>query len=376
VDVPPWRRRTQTALRTSELLASLYGFLLSVTLIGAGFKLFGKPFAESLIQSTANPFIGLFIGILATSVVQSSSCTTSMVVGMVAAGTLKVENAIPMIMGANIGTTVTCTLVSLGHITRKDEFRRALPAALVHDFFNLMVVVLLLPLELATGYLRRSAEFLSEHLWGKAEGGEFTSPLKAILKPVSKWVMQTLAGWMDNVPAGIVAIVIGVLLLFFCLWRMTRVMRSVLAGRAERVLDKTIGRAPLLGLLVGAVLTAIVQSSSAVTSIMVPLAAAGILTVEQIFPITLGANIGTTVTAILAALAVGPVGLTIALAHLLFNITGMILIYPVPRVRAIPIRMAYWLGELAAESRKAAIGLVVGVFFAVPGLLILLFKLF
>jgi len=375
VDVPPWKRRTFAGLRTTELLASLYGFLLSVTLIGAGFKLFGRPFAEGLIRSTANPFVGLFVGILATSVVQSSSCTTSMVVGMVAAGSLTVRNAIPMIMGANIGTTVTCTLVSLGHITRKDEFRRALPAALVHDFFNLMVVVLLLPLELTTRYLETSATFLSGMLWGTGSV-EFNSPLKAILKPVSKLLVKALNGWMSDVPAGIAAIVGGVLLLFFCLWRMTRVMRTVLAGRAERVLDKTIGRAPILGLVVGAVLTAIVQSSSAVTSIMVPLAAAGILTVEQIFPITLGANIGTTVTAILAALAVGPVGLTIALAHLLFNLTGMILVYPAPRIRAIPIRMARWLGELAAESRKAAIGLVVGVFFAVPGLLIVAFKLF
>ena len=371
ITIPPWKRRGLAALRGAEFFAALYTFLLSVALIGAGFKLFGKPFAEALITSTANPFVGLFVGVLATSLVQSSSCTTSMVVGMVAGGALEVHNAIPMIMGANIGTTVTNTLVSLGHVTRKDEFKRALPGALVHDFFNLLAVAVLLPLEIATGYLERTAGFLSEALWG-TQSVKFHSPVKAIIKPASKFIMHTLDGWFDATPAGVTAIILGLGLLFGSLYFMTRIMRTALAGRVEGLLDKTIGRAPILGLILGAILTSIVQSSSVVTSILVPLAAAGILTVEQIFPITLGANIGTTVTAILASFAVGPVGLTIALAHLLFNITGIVLVYPLPAIRAVPIRLARWLGELAAESKRYAIMYVVGVFFAVPGLLILI----
>jgi sodium-dependent phosphate cotransporter len=373
--VPPWRGRALAALRTGEFLGALYTFLLSVALIGAGFELFGKPFAEALISSTSNPFVGLFVGVLATSLTQSSSCTTSMIVGMVAAGSLTVPNAIPMVMGANIGTTITNTLVSLGHVTRKDEFRRALPGALVHDFFNLMTVAVLLPLELYTHYLERTAGFLSAALWG-TEPVKFSSPLKTIIIPVSTFIIRTLSAWTTATPAGIAAIVLGVLMLFGSLWFMTRMMRTVLAGRLEGILDKTIGRTPVLGLVIGALLTAIVQSSSVVTSILVPLAAAGILSVEQIFPMTLGANIGTTVTAILASFAVGPIGLTIALAHLLFNITGIIIIYPIPSIRALPIRMARWFGELAAESKRYAIIYVLGVFFVVPGLLILATKLF
>jgi len=101
----------------------LYLFLVSIGLMGAAFKGFGKGFAENLIRTTSNPFVGLFVGILATSVVQSSSTTTSIVVGMVGSGVITVGSGVYIVMGANIGTTVTNTLVSLGHFTRRDEFR-------------------------------------------------------------------------------------------------------------------------------------------------------------------------------------------------------------------------------------------------------------
>ena len=90
--------------------------------------------AESLIKTTSNPLVGLFIGILATSIIQSSSSTTSIVVGLVAGGALNVANAIPIIMGANIGTSVTNLLVSMTQVKRNAEFERAMSAAIVHDF--------------------------------------------------------------------------------------------------------------------------------------------------------------------------------------------------------------------------------------------------
>jgi sodium-dependent phosphate cotransporter len=373
-----WRRRGLVALRTLGFLAALYGFLLAVTLIGDGFKLFGESFSRALIESTSNPFIGLFVGVLATSLVQSSSCTTSMVVGMVASGTLTVTNAVPIVMGANIGTTITNTLVSIGHVTREDEFRRAMAGATVHDFFNLLTVAILLPVEILTGFLERSATLLSGLLWG-TQGAKIHSPLKAILKPVAKPVVRLFEVWLPpgsgqadapEIAAGVVVSLVGLALLFGCLVVMTRVMRRALAGRVEKILDRTIGRAPLLGLVVGLVITAVVQSSSVTTSILVPLAAAGILTTEQVFPITLGANVGTTVTAILASLAGTPAGLTIALAHLLFNITGIAIVYPFGPLRRVPIRCANWLAQIAAESKRYAFAYVVGVFFVVPGLFV------
>ena len=136
------------------ILAILYLFLVSIGMIGAGFKGLGRGFAEQLMSGNAAPIIGLFIGILATSLIQSSSTTTSIVVGMVAAGTfgedpmIAVATAIPYIMGANIGTSITNTIVSLGHIVNKNEFRRAFEASIVHDFFNVLSVLILFPLQL------------------------------------------------------------------------------------------------------------------------------------------------------------------------------------------------------------------------------------
>jgi len=381
----PWMRRGTAALSLAKFASTLFLFLVSLQMMGAAFNLFGTDFSEWLLRTTSNPFVGLFVGILSTSIVQSSSATTSMVVTMVGQGSLTVTNAVPIIMGANIGTTVTCALVSLGHMTRREEFRRAMSGALVHDFFNILAVAALLPVELVTariwgkGILERLATGLTELLSG-AEEVSYDSPLKALLKWAAGLVVGPLKDWAGDatgrkVVAGVLVLVIALALLFAMLYLMTKIMRRVLKGRAEKILDQTIGRSALLGMVVGMIITAIVQSSSATTSLLVPLAGAGILTVEQIFPITLGANVGTTVTALLASLAAGPAGLTIALVHLLFNASGIILIYPVPAVRRLPIRAAKWMAGIAAESKRYAFAFVLGLFFVVPGLLIFVSKL-
>ena len=135
-------------LRILSVFLLLYFFLASIKLFGSSFKLFGSGFAEGLVNAYSNPFLGLFTGILATSLVQSSSTVTSLIVGLAGAGFLPIEYAIPMIMGANMGTTITNTLVSLTFVTRKEDFRRAFAAATVHDFFNLSAIVVLFPLEI------------------------------------------------------------------------------------------------------------------------------------------------------------------------------------------------------------------------------------
>lgn len=350
------------------VLLLLYVFLVSITLLGAGFKVFGKGFANALISNTANPFVGLFIGILATSLIQSSSTVTSMVVAFVAAGTLTIENAVPVIMGANIGTTVTNTLVSLAHMTRRAEFRRALSAATVHDFFNVMVVAILLPLEITTHFLQRTAAQISTFLLGSSSLA-FHSPIKLVTKPVVGALKGPLTGLGSGV-TGTILVVVGVLLLFVSLYLITRIMRTLLIHKVEAFFSKTVGGSGLLGILLGLVVTAVVQSSSVTTSLLIPMAAAGALTLPQVFPITLGANLGTTVTALLAALAGNAAGLTIALCHFLFNLVGTLLIYPIPAIRRIPIRLAAGLGALGSRSRYVAIAFVLGLFFVIPGLLI------
>jgi len=372
-DMSP-RRFIWSAGRLVGFLVFLYLFLVSVKLLGTGFQMFGGGFAEQLISSTSNPFVGLFIGILATSIIQSSSTTTSTVVGFVSAGVLTIENAVPIIMGANIGTAVTSTIVSLGHVTRKEEFRRAMAAGTVHDFFNLFTVVILFPIELATGFLRRSAQALTSFLVG-TEGLTFASPVKKVVGPAVHLVVSTV----EKIAAGHAALVVailGILLLFFSLYFIVRYAKRMALKRAEVVLDRFIGKSGIAGMVLGCAVTATIQSSSVTTSLMVPLAGAGIVRLEQIFPITLGANLGTTVTALLASLAGDVRGLTIALVHLLFNVCGILLVYPLRPIRRIPLFLATRLGDAAARAKRNAFFFIIGVFFVLPTLMIFLSKVF
>ncbi len=357
------------------MLAFLYCFLVSINSLSAGFGMLGKDFGEHLISTTSNPFVGLLIGVLATSIIQSSSGTTSIVVTLVASGQMTVGNAIPIVMGANIGTTITNTLVSLGHIRRKDEFRRAMSAAIVHDIFNVLCVVIFLSLELATGFLEYSATWLASN-FAHIGGLEYVSPLKTATKPVAEFLGVQAEYLLGKQWGGISLVVFALGILFSSLIGMVRIMRSATLARFEVLFDKIVGRYPIAALFLGIIVTGVIQSSSITTSLLVPMVGAGILTVSQIYPVTLGANIGTTVTAILAALASRNVAaLTIAFVHLLFNICGTILFFFIPWTKNIPIWLAGKLAAFFAKARYYAIIYILIIFFVIPGLLILIHKL-
>jgi sodium-dependent phosphate cotransporter len=354
-------------------LALLFIFLLGVNGLGDGFKSLGRGLLESFFMATQNPFMGLMVGILATTLVQSSSVTTSLIVGLVAApeNPLPIANAVPMVMGANIGTTVTNTIVAMAHMGRKQEFYRSFSVATCHDFFNYMAVALLLPLELLTGYLQKAATALSSLLTGLGGGMDYDSPIKGALKAGLTPIKGAIDLVFDSSRAqAVVLILCSALLIYVALMLLVRVMRQAMHSRVENIVAAGLHRAPVIGMLVGIVVTVMVQSSSITTSLLVPLAGAGLITLAQAFPITIGANIGTTVTALLAALAVtGPNarwGITIALVHLLFNLTATCLIYPWKRIRNIPLAAARRLASVAIESRQYAILYVVILFYGLP----------
>jgi sodium-dependent phosphate cotransporter len=362
------------AVRILMVLALLFIFLLGVNGLGDAFKSLGRGLLDSFFAATENPFMGLMVGILATTLVQSSSVTTALIVGLVAApeNPLPIANAVPMIMGANIGTTVTNTIVSMAHVGRKDEFYRAYSVATCHDFFNYLAVLILLPLEMATGYLQKTATWLSSSLTGVG-GVDYDSPIKGALKAALKPIKSTLelVSESPKVQATLLIIVSG-LLIYFALMYLVKVMRTAMSERVETLVARGLNQSPVVAIIVGIVVTVMVQSSSITTSLLVPLAGAGLLTLESAFPITIGANLGTTVTAFLAALAVtGPnaiAGVTIALVHLLFNLSATILIYPVPKIREIPLKAARNLARLAVRSKPLAIAYVVILFYGLPAL--------
>jgi sodium-dependent phosphate cotransporter len=364
-----------TAVRAAMVVALLYLFLTGVELLSGGFKTMGAGFVDGLFEGVSNPVGGLFVGLLATVLVQSSSVSTSVIVGLVASGVVGADEAVPMVMGANLGTTVTNTLASLGHVRRDMEFRRAFAAATVHDFFNILAVIIFLPLELATGYLSTTARWITEQVIGSS-GAEFNSPLKAAVKMPAGWVKDLLSGLGagGNWKGGLM-ILIGLASILVALAYITRNMRLLVADRVEAAINRTLGAGSgFVAILLGAIITISVQSSSITTSVLVPLAASGVLTLENIYPVTLGANVGTTVTALLAALATGnPAAVTVAVVHTLFNVSGIALFYPIRALRRIPLRLATGLADVAAERRSAAIIYAVGMFVVVPlvGVLIL-----
>jgi sodium-dependent phosphate cotransporter len=344
--------------RAILLVIILYVFLLSIKLMGISFKLFGRDIAEQLLSFTTNPFIGLFIGILATSVVQSSSVTTSILVGLTASGALSIGNAIPIIMGANIGTSVTNTIVSLGHITNRKEFRKAFEVATVHDFFNFIVVLIMFPLEIYFGFLERSAQFLTQFFLGSSMNIQFTTPLNYVIKPVAHWIQELLS----NNSAGI--LVLSFAMLFLSLRFFVKIIKPLAESEFKHLLHRHVFKTPLRSFALGLILTAVVQSSSVSTSLMVPLAGVGIMTPEKIFPYILGANIGTTITAMLASLVTGsPAAISVALAHLIFNGLGSAVVYP---IRMIPVALSRSLAHLSFRSRMYPLAYIASMFYVLP----------
>jgi solute carrier family 34 (sodium-dependent phosphate cotransporter) len=362
----PWRSMPPP-VRVVLVVFFLYIFLAGVAFLEAGIAALGAGFQEGLLREVANPISGLCAGILATVLVQSSSVSTATIVGLVGAGTLPVSLAVPMIMGANIGTTVTNTLASLGSIRRAEEFRRAFAAATVHDFFNLIAVAILLPLELATGFLSRLAVALTEVVRGTdfdpAQPGR--SPIRAAVKVPVNWAESLF----DPQPlVGVLFLIVGLVFIFLSLALITRNMRRLVAGSVERVMNRAIGSGGgTVGVLVGILVTVAVQSSTITTSILVPLVASGILALRNAYPITVGANIGTTITALIASLAVLlPEGLTIALVHLLFNVVATLVIFMVPRMRMVPVRLAEAIADVAVRRHTVVLVYGVSLFLVLP----------
>lgn len=355
-------------LRSALVVGLIYFFLVGVSSLEAGIKIMGEDTQERLFSTASNPIAALCIGVLGTILVQSSSASTSVIVGLVATGAIGVDDAVPMVMGANIGTTVTNTLVSLGHIRQSNEFRRAFAAATVHDFFNVLAVALLLPLELAFGIISGTAKWMSERLVGSA-GAEWNSPVKAWVKEPVSWLKSAweAVGTSGNLQ-GVLMVATGLIIILIALTLITKNMRALVADQVERSLNAMLSRGGgMVALVLGIVITIAVQSSSITTSILIPLAGAGVISLRNAYPVTLGANVGTTITALLASLATASTAsLTVALAHTTFNVFGILALYVIPLARDIPVIGAERLADIAVERRAAAVAYVAFVFVVLP----------
>lgn len=347
-------------------------------------------------------------------------------------------------MGANIGTSVTSTMVSLAQVADRNEFRRAFAGAVVHDVFNCLSVLVLLPIEVVFHYLyhvtneiigvmnitpdtNANKELLTritnpltnlviqldtdqvlKNVVLKTEGIP-TTLLKTCYdnKNVTMNVTQLVNGTegllnqtrlanvtiqdaqycgflfsktgMSDSTIGVILLVVALFLLCTCLVCLVRLLHSMVHGQASSVIRRTVNSdfpkpfhhlTGYFAMLVGMSMTVLMQSSSIFTSVLTPLAGLGVVSIERVLPLTLGANIGTTTTGILAAMASNGdsfhKGLQIALCHLFFNISGIILWYPVPAMRRVPIKFAKFLGNTTAKFRWFSVAYIVFGFFLLP----------
>lgn len=437
------------------LLAFLYMFICSLDILSSAFQLVGGKAAGDILQDNAvlaNPLAGLVIGVLVTLLVQSSSTSSSIVVSMVSSGLLKVQMAVPIIMGTNIGTSVTNTLVAMTQAGDRSVFRRAFAGATVHDFFNWLSVLVLLPLEVAFGYLYKVTELIINSF--NIQTGDAPDLLNVITDPLTEAIIEldkdvismiangnpaaynmslikrwcktytnttlmnvTVPGpenctspflcWtedgetittknvsqtfnlercthlfarinLSDLAAGLILLALSLLVLCSCLILIVKLLNSMLKGQVASAIKKILNTdfpfpfgwvTGYLAILVGAGMTFVVQSSSVFTSAITPLVGIGVISIQRAYPLSLGSNIGTTTTAILAAMA-SPAeklreSLQIALVHFLFNISGIILWYPIPFTR-IPIRLAKGLGNITASYRWFAVVYIVACFFVLP----------
>ena len=363
----------------------------------------------------------MLVGVLVTVLVQSSSTSTSIFITMVAADLLTVKQAISLIMGANIGTSVTSTIVALGQSGNRNEFRRAFAAATVHDMFNFLSVLVLLPLEAIAGYLFRLSKALIDASPGLS-GEKPPDILKKLTKPftskiigidkklITKIAEGTVDSVDDSVPMikhifgdksynengkddvliGWIVLIISLAILCICLYTIVYLLKSILKGHIALWLHKGVnGQVPdikcgetitipmgwasgYLAMAVGLGLTICVQSSSITTSALTPLVGIGVITIERMYPVVLGANIGTCITGVLAALAASPeklaLTLQVAYAHLFFNLTGIFIFYGIWPLRSLPIQAAKLLGDTTAKYRWFALAYLAVCFFFVPAI--------
>jgi len=495
-------------------LTALYVFLVGLALMGTSFKCLGGRGASSVFESVDNPIAGLMTGVLATVLVQSSSTSTSIVVGLVGSDQISVKTGIPIIMGANIGTSVTNTIVSMGQVGDRIELERAFAGATVHDMFNMLTVATLLPIEVIIGAIQGEGGplyWLTKAITDNAVEGDpagelFESPIKTITKPLSslfieanKYVIyaltlgepdvysteglvtnQTLCaapassrrleeaapdansgsaralfsrrlddddsapdcstyscvskdldknfkkiskksykkllkcddyiispvvcddkcyldgydyyqeyvedsdiikgGFLEgagDTAGSLIGLVISLVFLCGGLYGLVKMLQYLFLGRANAAIVAATKMNDYFAILVGIGITIVVQSSSVTTSALTPLAGMGAITLEKMLPLTLGANIGTTVTAMLASLVdLKPNAVHIAFCHLFFNIIGILIWFPFPLMRQVPLGAARLLGLYASFYRVVPALYILFAFVFVPGVALAISAIF
>ena len=271
-------------------------FLYGMTMLGSGLEKLSSGRMEKILESlTNNIFKSVLLGAFVTAAVQSSGATTVIVVGLVNAGILKLSSAVGVIMGANIGTTITGQILRLGDLESNEGVGSAL---------SLLSPSTLAPLISIIGII---IYMMSKKDSGKTAGEIF----------------------------------LGVGILFTGMLSMTDSVSPLSELPAFRVLFSSLSN-PILGVIVGAVVTAILQSSSASVGILQAISTTGVLTFSSVFPIIMGQNIGTCVVPLISSVGANKNAKRAAMVHLYFNVVGTAIFLIVVYTFQYAVGFSFW----------------------------------
>jgi sodium-dependent phosphate cotransporter len=373
IQLPVWTK----ALGWCGIAGLIYLLICAVSIISRGFAGLSGDAAHSMFAFAENPWVGLSVGVLGTVLIQSSTTTTAIAVTAVGAGALPIRAAIPIIIGANLGTTVTPTLVALTFVGSRTDFRRALGASTIHDFYNWLSLLIFFPIELIWHPLERISGTLTNALYGT---GWLPDPahfnfVRAATRPVENGVI-TATTHLSETLGPLFTVVIGALLILASVYFLGKLLKLLMVGKARGILTWAVTRNAYLAMASGMGATVLTQSSTITNSILVPFAGTGILTPAQIYPVTVGANLGTTFTTVFAAFAVdGPdakIGLQAAFVHLAYNVFAIIVIYVIPVLRPVPLFCAETLARIAVTHKWVVALYLIAAFIALPAVVIIL----
>lgn len=392
--------RWEIWLRSLLFLFLIYLFLCAVKMFGASTDLLRNEYktsVDALFSGMRNPFVGLCVGIFATALMNSSSATTSLVVALVAMNVIPIEHAVPVVIGANIGASITSMVVSLGNITNKKAFVLGYGVPFIQDWYSIITATVCLSLEFSFHFMSRTAMWLAGLLvqfGGSAaeaagsagtaaaemSGSWLCNPIPVLVEAPVKLDRFLLIDLMHfpNTACAILMGILGLGILFFALVNMTKNMKILMADKVEEWINAVLSKNGFLGLFIGWIVTMIIQSSGITTSLVVPLVASNILKIRTAYPLILGAKLGTPITGILAALAflgtsAGLPAMAIALVHFLFNAIGVGLLYPIPALR-FPVFLTEWLCPILGKHRVYVILWGVCVFILIPVIGIFVFR--
>ena len=360
----------------------IYALVCGVSIMSRGFRSLSGDAAQALFAFADQPLVALAVGVLVTVLIQSSTTKTAITVAAVGTGALTLRHSIPLILGANIGTTVTSTIVALGFAKEPEKFRRAFTGAGISDWFNLLAVAIFLPIEVWLHPLEHVSRDLANLLYGSGSSDLSSfDPVRTITTPVVTGV-SSAAGRLNDTLGPLVMIMFGVLLIFVVVRYLGDLLKLLMIGRASELLQRAVGRNDAIAMAAGTGVTIVTQSSTVTNTVLVPFVGVGALTPRQLYPITLGAGLGTTLTSVLAAFAVtggsasAKIGLQAAFVHVLFNVFSILVIFVIPILRPIPLVCAEAVANVATRHRWFAAFYMVTVFLALPALVIALYAIF